>query len=211
VLASSNAIERMVENTRSIHETLELNARTVLQLNESSDEGKTRLHRIAELIDDVSAQSDTLIESCSVIGDIAEQTSILGMNAAIEAAHAGEAVGKGFAVVASEIRKLAENSSKQAAEIADSLKNIKALIDSSKESSSRAEQQFDTMVSLINTVKNEELNINSAMEAQSSGGNQVIQSLNEINSLIFRVKEESAALLSSSETIIEDIRGLKAM
>ncbi|WP_010257734.1 [Fe-Fe] hydrogenase large subunit C-terminal domain-containing protein [Treponema primitia] len=211
VLSSSTAIEQMVENTRSIHQTLEQNARTVLLLNESSSEGKNRLHRIAELIDDVSAQSDALIEACSVIGDIAEQTSILGMNAAIEAAHAGEAVGKGFSVVASEIRKLADNSNKQAAEIAGSLKNIKALIDSSKESSGQAEQQFDTMVSLINTVKNEELHINNAMEVHSSGGNQVIQSLNEINSLILKVKEESASLLSSSETIIEDIRGLKAM
>jgi Na+-translocating ferredoxin:NAD+ oxidoreductase RNF subunit RnfB len=211
VLASSTAIQQMVENTRSIHETLEQNAKTVLRLNESSEEGKNRLHRIAELIEDVSAQSDALIEACSVIGDISEQTSILGMNAAIEAAHAGEAVGKGFAVVASEIRKLADNSNKQAAEIAGSLKNIKTLIDTSKESSGRAAEQFDTMVSLINTVKNEELNINSAMEVQSSGGNQVIQSLNEINSLILKVKEESASLLTSSEVIIEDIRGLKAM
>ncbi|WP_041611166.1 [Fe-Fe] hydrogenase large subunit C-terminal domain-containing protein [Treponema primitia] len=211
VLSSSTAIEQMVENTRSIHETLEQNAQTVLQLNESSTEGKNRLHHIAELIADVSAQSDTLIEACSVIGDIAEQTSILGMNAAIEAAHAGEAVGRGFAVVASEIRKLADISNKQAAEIAGSLKNIKILIDNSKESSGHAEQQFDTMVSLINTVKNEELHINNAMEVQSNGGNQVIQSLNEINSLIRKVKEESASLLSSSELIIEDIRGLKAM
>ncbi|GHV43499.1 hypothetical protein AGMMS49546_25280 [Spirochaetia bacterium] len=211
VLASSTAIQQMVENTRSIHSTLEQNARTVLQLNESSDEGKSRLHHIAELIADVSAQSDALIEACSVIGDIAEQTNILGMNAAIEASHAGEAVGKGFAVVAGEIRKLAVNSNKQAAEIANSLKNIKALIDNSKESSSRAEEQFDTMVNLINTVKSEELNINNAMEVQSSGGNQVIQSLSDINDLIIKVREESSTLLSSSEGIIEDIRGLKAM
>jgi methyl-accepting chemotaxis protein len=211
VKRSSTAIEQMVENISTIHTNLEHNADAVLKLNESSTEGKSRLHRIGELISDVSAHSDELIDDCMVIGDIADQTSILGMNAAIEAAHAGEAVGKGFAVVAGEIRKLADNSGRQAVEISNSLKKIKELIDSSRESSVQAQDQFDAMASLINAVKDEEFHIKTAMDAQNAGGSQVLESLNEINNLIASVKEASTALLASGQTVIEDINSLKTM
>jgi Na+-translocating ferredoxin:NAD+ oxidoreductase RNF subunit RnfB len=211
VLRSSSAIERMVENIKTIHSTLEHNAAAVLKLNESSSEGKSRLHKIGELISDVSVHSDALIEACTVIGDIADQTSILGMNAAIEAAHAGEAVGRGFAVVAGEIRKLANNSGNQAVEISNSLQQIKDLIDSSRESSVQAQEQFDAMVSLINIIKDEELHIKNAVEAQNSGGNQVLSSLGEINRLISSIKDASASLLSSGQAVIKDINSLKAL
>ncbi|MDR1278273.1 MAG: methyl-accepting chemotaxis protein [Treponema sp.] len=211
VLSSSSAIEQMVENIKAIHTNLEHNAAAVMKLNESSVEGKNRLHKIGELIADVSAQSDALIEDCAVIGDIANQTSILGMNASIEAAHAGEAVGKGFAVVAGEIRKLADNSGRQAVEISESLKKIKELINSSRDSSVQAQEQFDAMASLIATVKNEELDIKNAMDSQNSGGSQVLESLNEINSLIASIREASSALLASGQTVVEDINSLKAV
>jgi methyl-accepting chemotaxis protein len=211
VFSSTSQIEAMVEGTRTIHNTLEKNADAVIKLNESSQEGQTRFHRIAELIEDVAVQSEELIEACSVIGDIADQTSILGMNAAIEAAHAGDAVGRGFAVVASEIRKLADNSGRQAVGIQNSLKNIKTLVDNSKESSVQAENQFNTIVALIDTVKNEEMRINQAMESQTSGSTQVMNSLQEINKLITRVKDESSSLRESGETIVNDIRALKTL
>jgi iron only hydrogenase large subunit-like protein/ArsR family metal-binding transcriptional regulator len=211
VLSSSSVIEEMVKNIHSIDTTLEHNADTVFKLNESSAEGKKRLTRIGELIGDVSAQADALIQSCEVIGDIADQTSILGMNAAIEAAHAGEAVGKGFAVVAVEIRKLAENSGRQAKEISGNLGNIKTLIDSSRESSGSAQKQFDSIVTLIGAVKDEAASIKSVMDVQSGGGNQVISSLNEINNLIVKIRDESANLRTSGESIVRDIHSLKAI
>ncbi|MDR1410873.1 MAG: methyl-accepting chemotaxis protein [Spirochaetaceae bacterium] len=211
VLGSSDVIQKMVENTSSIHTTLEQNAETVLKLNESSKDGKNQLREIGGLIADVSEQSDALIEACKVIGDIAEETSILGMNAAIEAAHAGEAVGKGFAVVAGEIRKLADNSGRQAVEIADSLKKIKGLIDTSKESSVRAQEQFDRTASMIDAVKNEELRIKESMNSQNSGGTQVLDSLSEINALIAKIKDASAGLLVSGEEVVRNISSLKAM
>jgi hypothetical protein len=211
VLSSSSAIEEMVKGIRTINSTLEHNAARVLRLNESSGEGKGRLHKIGELIADVSTQSDVLIEACTVIGDIADQTSILGMNAAIEAAHAGEAVGKGFAVVAGEIRKLADNSGHQAVEISNSLKKIKELIDISQESSIHAQEQFDAMVSLINAVKDEEIHIKNAMEAQNSGGSHVLESLNEINRLISSIRESATVLLTSGKAVIADINSLKTL
>ncbi|MDR0709917.1 MAG: methyl-accepting chemotaxis protein [Spirochaetaceae bacterium] len=133
------------------------------------------------------------------------------MNAAIEAAHAGEAVGKGFAVVAGEIRKLADNSGHQAVAISDNLKKIKGLIDTSRESSTQAQEQFDRTAALIDTVKNEELKIKEAMDSQNSGGKQVLDSFNEINALIAKIKDSSAVLLTSGEDVIQNINSLKTM
>jgi iron only hydrogenase large subunit-like protein len=210
VLTSSSEIQKMVENVRFIHENLAHNEETVVKLTGSSSDGKSLIFKIVELVSNVARQADILIEDCAVIGDIADQTSILGMNAAIEAAHAGE-TGKGFSVVAGEIRKLSDNSGRQAVKISKSLKEIKSLIDTSMESSHSAQSQFDAIVSLVGAMKDEAANIRSAMDAQNAGGSQVLSSLDEINTLISTVKGESENLVSSGQSIVEDITSLKAM
>jgi iron only hydrogenase large subunit-like protein len=209
ILTSTTVVEEMVENVRSVHNTLEHNAKNVLKLNTSSLEGKSRITAIGTLITDVAAQSDVLIQACKVIGDIADETNILGMNAAIEAAHAGEAIGKGFAVVAGEIRHLADNSGHQALEIEKSLKSIKRLIDSSTESSGQAQVQFDTIVSLAGAVKDEELMIKNAVQTQNNGGQQIMQSLKKVNTLILEIKAEATALLESGTAVLDNISFLK--
>jgi uncharacterized Fe-S cluster-containing protein len=209
VLKSSAAIEEIVKNIQSIHKTLEHNAQTVIKLNSSSMEGKNRILKIGELIASVSTQSDVLIDACRVISNIADETNILGMNAAIEAAHAGETIGKGFAVVAGQIRHLANNSSHQASAIEKSLKDVKTLIDNSSESSAQAQTQFDRIVSLVDAVKNEEISIKDAVETQNEGGREVLDALNEVNQLITKIKDESAALINSGQKVLENINSLK--
>ncbi|MDR2633589.1 MAG: methyl-accepting chemotaxis protein [Treponema sp.] len=206
---SAQVVKDMVGNISSIHQNLDHNAQTVLKLNASSLEGKSRLFKIGGVIHDVAEQSNTLIELCKIIGNIADETNILGMNAAIEAAHAGEHIGKGFAVVAGEIRKLAVNSGQQAVKITDNLHSIKDLIATSKESANYAQEQFDWMASLIDTVKNEELSIQDAMNAQASGGSNIIDALNEIQALIEQIEVTARTLLLSGEAVIQHIQSLK--
>lgn len=210
VVESSAAIEEMVANINSITGMLHNNEKSVASLEVASNEGKTGINTIVALMTDVAHQSDSLIEASTVIQQIASQTNLLSMNAAIEAAHAGE-FGKGFAVVADEIRKLAENSGSQAATISRALNHIKKLIDKTSESSLSAQTRFELVVTLAEQVKIEEVGIKNAVEEQSVGGKQVLEALAQINDLTVKVKDDSARLLSSSKEILTEIETLSSM
>ena len=110
-----------------------------------------------------------------------------------------------------EIRKLAEISSRQVVKISDNLQGIKSLISTSQESVNHAHEQFDRMVSLIDTVQSEELSIQDAMNVQASGRSDIINALNEMNTLIEKIEATSRSLLVSGESVIQHIRMLKTL
>jgi len=209
VLNSFKATEEIVKGVYSIQVALEQSSKAVEQLNSSSLEGKKRLMQIDGLVSDISAQSEALVDVAKVISNVADETNILGMNAAIQAAHAGNSVGKGFAVVAGQIRHLASNSSRQAGEIAKRLKDIKALIDDTHDSSSGALDQFDQIVSLANEVQKSGTNVRDVAETQSRSGKNAIGELNSLRDAAMKMQEESDTLMSSSKTVLKNIDAIK--
>lgn len=207
VTQSSAAIEQMVANVASISNILDKNAKAVEDLAGASQRGREGLNSVAQMISDIKAGSNGLEETNSVIRNISSQTRLLSMNAAIEAAHAGEA-GRGFSVVAEEIRKLAENSGVQAKKISKVLKDIKSLIDSTSEASGDAQQRFEQVVELSDQVKQQEQVVQQAVAEQASGGTELLQALQQMNSLMQSVKENSDLLQDLSSKVMEEISAL---
>jgi methyl-accepting chemotaxis protein len=208
VSQSSSAIEQMLANIQSVTETLVKNAGNVRGLMEASEVGRTGLQGVAADIQEIAKESEGLLEINSVMQNIASQTNLLSMNAAIEAAHAGEA-GKGFAVVADEIRKLATSSSEQSKTISAVLKKIKGSIDKITASTDNVLNKFEAIDGGVKTVSDQETNIRGAMEEQGSGSKQILEAIGHLNEITRQVKGGSEEMLQGSKEVIEESKNLE--
>jgi len=203
---SSSAIEEMTANINSVTRTLVENSKNVSVLTEASENGKTGVQTVAQEIQEIARDSEGLLEINTVMKSIASQTNLLSMNAAIEAAHAGES-GKGFAVVADEIRKLAESSSQQSKTTTAMLKKIKASIDNITKSSDNVLERFGAIDTSVKTVSLHEQNILHAMEEQEVGGKQILESIGRLRDITASVKKGSDNMAVSGKTLVQETDG----
>lgn len=210
VADSSAAVEEMVSNIRSVTDILEKNSDSVKELGSESELGRGKINESVELSDIIMEQSTGLFEASSIIQNIASQTNLLAMNAAIEAAHAGEA-GKGFAVVADEIRKLAEQSNTQGKSITGQLKQLQTDIEKVSKNSRDVQKQFEVIFELTNTVKNQDIVIKNSMEEQSAGSTQVLQAISEIQENTRSVRDGSLEILEGSNQIGKEMTVLSGV
>ncbi|MCL2758638.1 MAG: methyl-accepting chemotaxis protein [Treponema sp.] len=208
VSSASSAIEQMVANTSSVTDTLIKNSVNVKNLEEASDLGRTGLQEVEADIKEIAYQSEGLFNINSVMENISSQTNLLSMNAAIEAAHAGES-GKGFAVVAGEIRKLAENSGQQSKTISDVLKKMKTAIDKMTHSTHNVLNKFEAIDSSVTTVSDQEEHIRNSMEEQQAGSKQVLEGIGNLNEITRQVKSGSQEMLEGAEEVIRESTNLE--
>ena len=119
------ALEEMTSNIRGNTKNIEKMSSYANLLTVSANEGEELANKTTKAMDEINMQVSAINDAIGVIDQIAFQTNILSLNAAVEAATAGEA-GKGFAVVAQEVRNLASRSSEAAKEIKDLVENANA-------------------------------------------------------------------------------------
>jgi methyl-accepting chemotaxis protein len=210
IAQSSSAIEEMLANVQSVTQTLIKNANNVKDLADASGVGRTGLGEVAADIQEIAHESEGLLEINAVMENIASQTNLLSMNAAIEAAHAGEA-GRGFAVVADEIRKLAESSGKQSKTISGVLKKIKDSIDKITRSTNEVLDKFAAIDGGVKIVSDQEENIRNAMEEQGQGSKQILDAVGRMNEITGGVKKSSEEMNSSSKEVIATSRTLESI
>ena len=198
---SSAAIEEMIANTKSVSDILSKNARSVKILMEASDMGHSGLSEVAADIRKIAEESESLLEINAVMQNIATQTNLLSMNAAIEAAHAGSS-GMGFAVVADEIRKLAESSSGQSKTIGLVLKQIKGSIDKITRSTDNVMTRFDAIDGGVRTVAEQEEGILNAMTEQGAGSAQIMQAIAQVNDITHQIKEDAHRIVEAAAKLV---------
>ncbi|GHV93894.1 hypothetical protein AGMMS50293_02140 [Spirochaetia bacterium] len=208
VSRSSSAIEEMLANVQSVTQTLMKNAENVAELTSASEVGRGGLQGVSADIQEIARESAGLMEINSVIQNIASQTNLLSMNAAIEAAHAGES-GRGFAVVADEIRKLAENSGQQSKIISGVLKKIKEAIEKITKSTNSVLEKFQAINEKVQVVSDQEENIRNAMEEQGEGSKQILEAISKLNEITKMVKQGSEKMLEGSREVIHESKNLE--
>lgn len=201
---------QMAANTTEVNKVVEHNLKTLETLHTATHAGKTAILETVNLTKAVNESSEVLLDASTVIQNIAAQTNLLAMNAAIEAAHAGES-GKGFAVVATEIRKLAEESNAQGKNITAILKNLKDKIEKVHEAAPVIAQHFDAIFQLADQTKQQENTIMAAMQKQRSDSGRIMHAMQQLEQMTTGIKNSSSEMLNSSNLVSHEMTRLATM
>lgn len=210
VTQSSASVEEMLANISSISHTLERSDEVIRELSSATTSGRETVTHATAVTHRINEASGGLMEASGIIQHIASQTNMLAMNAAIEAAHAGEA-GQGFAVVADEIRKLAEESSTQGKAITSTLKELSGDINSLDQATRTVEEKFNSIYSLSERIMQMSTEMTLAMHEQDSGSQEVLSAIKDINTVTLEVREGSDEMLRGSEAVVAEMSRLNQL
>ena len=204
---SAASVEQMAANISSITRNLEQVDQYVERLVGASARGRETIQTVTGRINDVVAQSEQLQKANQLIASVSAQTNLLAMNAAIEAAHAGE-YGRGFAVVAEEIRNLAENAAEQSKVISGELKKTREYIESVVHAAADADEAFGSVGEMVTTVSELEVSVRDSLREQEAGGQAVMSNLHQMRELGSEVRGGIDEISHGSTTIVEEMSKL---
>lgn len=198
---STSAITQMMASLNNVNNVAQTKRKTTQELAAVASEGKDIIEETSANFKMVVQQIDQIQEMASAINDIASQTNLLSMNAAIEAAHAGES-GRGFAVVAEEIRKLAESAGQSSQTISQLIADITQSVQDTDEHVERTTVAFERISGEVNQTVEAFTEIEHSVAELNIGGQQILESSQQINEVTVNIKNGSTEITSGTEAML---------
>ncbi|MBN1646885.1 MAG: methyl-accepting chemotaxis protein [Spirochaetales bacterium] len=200
VSESSAAVEEMIANVANIESATESKMLLIRTLEEKARNLEEGSARNAVAMDETYRSSEHISEMISVINNVASQTNLLAMNAAIEAAHAGE-YGRGFSVVADEIRKLAEQTSENAKRIGETLIKVIGGIQDAADMTKKSTAAINEVINGISDVNNGMDETMSGLKEISIGNRQITESLASLTRITEEVRTSGEGMREGTDLV----------
>ena len=207
---TGSSAEEIDAQAQSISNTSKKRKEETEKLSKVVTDSRNDLQRVQARVDSLTQKTGDMENAVSVISGIAAQTSLLSMNAAIEAAHAGEH-GRGFAVVAEEIRKLAETSAENSKSIREALKQSVKEVHALSSTFENTQQVFSQVEELSNSVQTSFEEIEQTVTELSQGIQEITRSIVDIRDAVTQIDEKSGNINDSSEKLTEHNRNNEAL
>ena len=204
---STASVTQMITSIDAVSSITEEKTTVIRDLVEMIKTGEDRMEDNTRSIANITSNVDTISGIADIIKGIADQTNLLAMNAAIEAAHAGDA-GKGFSVVSDEIRKLAEAASENSRMITTSINDVIENISRASESSEVSFTAFNRISSEIDLFSRSLTEISGTMYELKSGGTQILSAMESLTQISQVIKDSSGEIIHAGnhqEEMIEEL------
>ena len=225
IAQNATQLAGVVADTKSDSDTVENRMKETVEVSEKGREDMERvgealgnievsIHNLETAVNKVGTASGEIVQIINLIGEIADETNLLSLNASIEAARAGEA-GKGFAVVASEIGKLAQNSTESVANITNLIAEINRLVEDAVRQAGNSAGDISESAQLIQTAVDTFDTIFKNIQDTNHLINNVVDEINkvdEVASNVAAISEEQAAssdeILATSESMLNQAENI---